>query len=166
MKRPSNKSVTLIELLVAVALIGLVILATANIDLFSRGYLLTADRRAKLQNELYLVADDICKNVAQAPGNLSNPAVSVAGSTITVINFTGGPSIIYTFNNYKIQKDVADLNIHQVIANFVPLSLDNGIGVEVNITGAIDPAYYNPLDINNPSAQIITRCYSHQASAR
>jgi Tfp pilus assembly protein PilW len=162
MKRSSNKSVTLIELLVAVTLIVLVILATANIDLFSRGYLLNADRKAKLQNELYLVADDICKNVAQAPGDFNNKAVTVGGTNVTVRNESA--FISYNFTNNKIQKNYADLSIHRVIANFTPSTLDNGIGVELNITGRYDPS--QNAAINNPEVNITTRCYSHQASAR
>ncbi|MFH1398310.1 MAG: hypothetical protein ABIH27_07175 [Candidatus Omnitrophota bacterium] len=164
MKLFNNLSVTLIELLLAIALLWLVLLATSNISLFSHGYLLNADRKVKLQNELTLIADDICKNVARAPGELSNRAVTVSGTRINVRNFTGGNDIIYDLNSYKIQKDFVDFNINRIIANFTPSYLDNGIGVELNITGRSDPS--NATAINNPQVNITTRCYSHQASAR
>ncbi len=146
----------------AIALLWLILLATSNINLFGRGYLLNADRRARIQNELSLIVEDICKNVVRAPGDLSSRAVTVTGTRIDV-NVTGGGSIIYDLNNYKITKDGAAFNINPIIFSFTPSPLD-GIGVELNITGRSDPS--NATAINNPQVNITTRCYSHQASSR
>jgi hypothetical protein len=160
-----NRSVTLIELLLAISLMWLLILATSNIDMFSRGYLLGADRRSKLQNELYLVAEDICKNVAQAPGDLSSRAVTVSGTTVTVRTAISHIDYEYDSANFKITKDTVPINNRGVIVTFEPQELDNGIGISLNINGTYDPPP-QIVSVNNPEVNITTRCYSHQASAR
>lgn len=139
-------------------------MATANLDLFSRVYLFNSDRRARLQSELYLITDDICKNVARATGDISNPAIWVTGTTTLNVNQTSGSAVVYTFTGNRIEKDGNPINIHRVIANFTPSSLHDGIGVELNITGR-----YNvtpPAGINNPEVNVTTRCYSRSASSR
>lgn len=150
----------------AVVLIWLVILAVSNIDMFSKGYLLSAERRSRLQNELCLVADDICKNVAQAPGDLTGAAVIKTGADLIVKREppASPATFTYTLTNYKIQKNLNNLNILPAITSFVFNPLDNGIGVELNIAGRYDPAL--SVSPNNPEASISTKCYSHQASAR
>lgn len=64
-----TKAVTLIELLIALVLIGIITLALSNIDIFSRFQVRTADRRAKVQNEALLVLEHIAKHLVRTTGN-------------------------------------------------------------------------------------------------
>lgn len=68
-KYPSARSLTLIELLIAVSLLAVMVLGIANIDIFSRFQLVTADRRVKLQNDLSLCLEHMVKNLSNAIGN-------------------------------------------------------------------------------------------------
>jgi len=63
------KGVTLIELLVAVSLIFLVILALTNIDIFGRTMVISSSNRALLQNELSTALEHISKNIVHATGD-------------------------------------------------------------------------------------------------
>lgn len=139
----------------------MVILATSNIDMFYRGVLSNIDHRTRLQNEISLVADDICKSVSLARGNLTAGAITMAGETLTINTPT---PISYTLTNYKIKKDGADLNVLPVVTSFIFNPLDYGIGVELNIAGKYNPS--QAVTINNPEVNITTKCYSRQASSQ
>ena len=69
------KSVTLLELLIAIVLLSIVTIGLSSIDLFSRNHVLSADRRAKLQNEASLALEHMSKHIGQAIGDFNNPAV-------------------------------------------------------------------------------------------
>jgi len=58
-----NKSLTLIEMLLAMALISVVVLGFFAIDLFSRNHLLGTDRQARLQNEISHLLGHMTKNI-------------------------------------------------------------------------------------------------------
>ncbi len=64
-----SKSITLIELLIAIVLLSVVVLSFISIDLFSRYHVLTSDRRAKLQNEVSLALEHMTKQISRAVGN-------------------------------------------------------------------------------------------------
>ena len=65
----SRKSVTLMELLIAMVLFGLIVLGVTNVETFSRYHLLASDRRAKLQNTISTCLEHMTKNLSQAIGN-------------------------------------------------------------------------------------------------
>jgi len=70
MTRPTNRNgVSLLELLIAVALISVIILAVTSIDMFGRRQALDSDRRAKLQNEITFILEDMTKKISKAAGN-------------------------------------------------------------------------------------------------
>ncbi len=58
-----NKSVTLIETLIVLVLLGLVILGFSSIDIFSRHQVTSADRHARLQSDSFYVLEHMTKNV-------------------------------------------------------------------------------------------------------
>lgn len=74
-KNSSIKSVTLLELIIAIALLSVIVLGLTSIDFFSRHHVVDADRRAKLQNQLYFVLEHMNRtitgttNVGGAIGN-------------------------------------------------------------------------------------------------
>jgi len=71
----SKHSVTLVELLLAMALIGLLMIGVSSLDSYARFNLVTADRRAQAQNEASFVLGHMTKNLSQAIGSVSMPGV-------------------------------------------------------------------------------------------
>ncbi|MFA4989509.1 MAG: hypothetical protein WC576_01915 [Candidatus Omnitrophota bacterium] len=63
------KSVTFIELMIAVVLLAVIILAINNIDIFSRRHLISADQRAKVQNDVSRCLEHITKSAGSSIGN-------------------------------------------------------------------------------------------------
>ena len=79
-----NKSVTLIELLIAVSIFALIVVGFSNIDTFSRYHVITSDKRAKLQNDASFVLEHMAKTIGQAIGDVNQAAVNtliIAGNT-------------------------------------------------------------------------------------
>ena len=66
MRSFTQTSVTLLELLISIVLIGLVILGLSNIESFCRNQLLSSDRRLKVQNEASFVLDHMAKQIMTA----------------------------------------------------------------------------------------------------
>ena len=73
-----KKAITLMELLIAVSLVGLLSIGMWSIDLFSRHQLMTSDRRARVQNEASFALEHMAKEIIKAIGDKDNPAVSTA----------------------------------------------------------------------------------------
>jgi Tfp pilus assembly protein PilW len=67
--------VTLIELIVAVILLSVIILAVMSIDTFGRYHLIGSDRRSRLQNKVAYALEHMQKNIALATGNFSLPTI-------------------------------------------------------------------------------------------
>lgn len=81
MNPASSKSVTLMELLIALALSSVIILGLTSIYLFSRFHLVTSDRRAQAQNEASYVISHMGKEIAKAIGNEKIDGVNSVVST-------------------------------------------------------------------------------------
>ena len=58
-----KRSVALIELLIATALIGFLIIGISSLDTFTRFHLISLDRRAQIQNEASRVLEHMAKNM-------------------------------------------------------------------------------------------------------
>lgn len=69
MKLTLNRSATLIELMIAVALLSIVALSLSSVHLFSRYHLNTSERRAKLQNEVSYILEHMTKEISKGIGN-------------------------------------------------------------------------------------------------
>jgi type II secretory pathway pseudopilin PulG len=75
MKLRLNKSLTLLELLIALSLFSVIVLAFTSIQYFSRFHLVTSERQSLLQNELSLALEHMAKYVSQASGYPNRPAI-------------------------------------------------------------------------------------------
>lgn len=76
-----SKSVTLLELLISIVLLGMIVLGFSTIELFGRFHALSSDRRAKLQNEASYVLEHMTKRISEAVGSRAVPGqdpISVA----------------------------------------------------------------------------------------
>jgi prepilin-type N-terminal cleavage/methylation domain-containing protein len=100
--KPSLRGLTLIELLIAIVLLSVIILAISNIDLFTRFHTISADRRVKLQNGVSYVLEHMTKEISRAIGNVVIDGINnivnftpIAGDTAIRVyidsNATGGP---------------------------------------------------------------------------
>jgi len=78
-----SKSVTLIELLIAVSIFALIAVGFSNIDTFSRYHVTSSDRRVKLQNDASYVLEHMAKNITGtgtrggAIGDINQPPVNL-----------------------------------------------------------------------------------------
>ncbi|MDD5585057.1 MAG: hypothetical protein PHV55_08390 [Candidatus Omnitrophica bacterium] len=68
-------AVTLMELLIALAIMGGVILGAMAFDRVSRGFLASTERQTRVVNAATFVADHIAKRGLTAIGDINNPAV-------------------------------------------------------------------------------------------
>ena len=96
MRSFTQKSVTLLELLISIVLIGLVILGLSNIESFCRNQLLSSDRRLKVQNEASFVLDHMAKQIGRA---ISDPEsdpiiVPVASNCFKVLVDANGNGVL------------------------------------------------------------------------
>lgn len=96
----NNKSVTLLELLIAVALLSVVVLGLTSIDFFSRNNVISADYKAALQNKIYLGLEHVRKNAVLAIGNERiDGARNVIDTVDTTFNSEGDRLKIYADKN-------------------------------------------------------------------
>lgn len=94
MLRKITSAVTLLELLIALVLIFLVILAFSTLDLFSRGQLINTDRRVKLQNGITLAMDHMVKQMMRTVGN---ELVYDRHTAVDIRNISNDPALQFCF---------------------------------------------------------------------
>lgn len=97
------RSVTLIELLIAISLLSVVVLVLSSIDFFSRHHVISSDRRAKLQNEASFVLEHMSKEIIRAIGN-----ERINGqNSVVMIGIIGGNAIsVYIDANQNGRRDL------------------------------------------------------------
>lgn len=79
-----KKAVTLIELILAIALMGVVILGVTSFDLGSRRFLQASERKTQALNEVTLLMDRISKDALLAVGSRNAPAAASNGLILTI----------------------------------------------------------------------------------
>jgi Tfp pilus assembly protein PilE len=87
-----DKSVTLIELIVAISLVAVMILGINNISIFSHNHAISSDRRAKVQNNVSLCLEHITKQGVKTIGN-----ERIFGSNTAVLTDTVLPETSLAF---------------------------------------------------------------------
>ncbi len=79
MRRLNHSSFTLVELVIAIMLLGVLVLSFFSIDLFTRGHAQDSERRAQLQNVLTFVIEHMKKNItgtASSGGAVGDPGAA------------------------------------------------------------------------------------------
>jgi len=100
-----NKSVTLVELLIAVCIFALIVIGFSSIDTFSRYHVVSSDRRAKLQNDASYVLEHMAKEIGKAIGDVNN-------STVDTANIGGDAAVqVWIDYNQNGQRDAGDREI-------------------------------------------------------
>lgn len=69
------RGLTLLELMIAIVLMGMLVLGFYSIDLFSRYHVISSDKRAKLQNEISYALEYMSKQVQQSMGDVNKPPI-------------------------------------------------------------------------------------------
>jgi len=175
-----NKSITLLELIIAMVILGFVVAGLYSIEIFSRAQLTAVDRRSRLQAEASYLLEHMVKNINQAIGDVNNLAVNndtISGCDQAVriwIDYNpngqrdaGDRQIAYCYKgtpdfqaryypNYPSSPDYEVIS--QRISNFIWSATDNFLFV--NATACWNPA--NPSDSrcgtpNNPAVTMQNR---------
>lgn len=96
-------AVTLLELLIAIILLGLVAIGIFSFDLFGGFHVTTTDRRAQIQNDAAYVLEHMSKEIAKAIGN---EKIDGANSVIDTSNIGSYTAIqVYIDANQNGQRD-------------------------------------------------------------
>ena len=116
---PRTPALTLMELLVAIALLSLVSLGVYSLSTFSQHHTTTASRQAEVQNEVSLVLDHMSKHISQAIGNAvstnPNPPIVV----IPVVNPTEIRAFIDTNGNGQSEAGIDHWTDYRLVSNRV-----------------------------------------------
>jgi hypothetical protein len=181
MKFHQNKYLTLIELILAITLVGVIILGINSINIFSHYQVISSDRRAKLQNDLSYCLDHITKEGLRAIGNERvfglNSAVNVSGSRLSffidgnkngridgVNTSTGDYWIRYSLASNQLSYcsrciSATSCSNCSVLSNritaFVPYKspdFSSGTYIDVLITGRWDPG--SAVSADNPEVSM------------
>ena len=122
MKERHNKSVSLLELLIAIVLLAVLALGLTSIDFFSRNHVISSDMRSRLQNEIYLALEHVSRSVIRATGDNGN--FGILDPT-----FVGPAPYHETFTQVRI-----DLNSPPTPNNYAD---DTWVGYALDLRGGI-----------------------------
>ena len=178
----SLRGVTLIELMVSVSLLWIVVIAVAGIDLASRRSLISANRRARVQDEARFAMEHMVRNI-----RLGNEISPTSGTNLTNVrvrinrDVNGNPLnspadtsddtwVRYDFDstNYRILYVPPTLTEptspgDEVLAKDITnLDFDilnqpvQPVFLTIDLTAAYVPSAYDPssVDPNNPGATL------------
>jgi prepilin-type N-terminal cleavage/methylation domain-containing protein len=102
------KAVTLLELLIAMVLIGMIVLGLHTIEIFSRFHILASDRRVKLQNDATYVLEHLAKTMLNAVGDVGD----ASRNPIETNTIEGDNALrIWTDTNSNGQRDTGDKQV-------------------------------------------------------
>jgi len=161
-----KKSVTLVELIMAIALMGVVVLGVTSFDVGSRHFLQASERKTQVLNEATLIMDRISRDALMAVGTVNAAAVTVAGNTITINQDTNQDGIVDTVVSYAMAGNQIRRTVGanaEVLTNratgFVPAVVANSNTARVVINLLFDPAqpqnaFDNPLITIDSSLEV------------
>lgn len=105
---------TLVELLIAVGLIGMIVLAIMAIDVASRRFFNTSDFETRVQNEVSPILDMITKDILRATGQRDDRGIILPSinrinirqdTAQTYSNYSDDPWVAYFLNNSAISTE-------------------------------------------------------------
>ncbi len=171
----NHKSVTLVELLIAVVLLSVIVIGFSSIDTFSRLQVMSSDRRAKLQNDASYALEHMAKEISMAIGDFNYNPVTIEDSNKRIRVYIDANNdgqrndyeIAYQYDsaNYQIQyyspyPSVTPETISKKISACVFNHTWNGTKenfVKVDIAARWDPAQAVSLD--NPEISMKNHIY-------
>lgn len=168
-----KRGFTLIELIIAISLVGMIILAIVAVDVASRRFVNTSDFEARAQNQIGPVLEMIAKDVSRAVGGGLKPGINQTNATNIGarldINSAGTPNntpwdysddtwAVYGLVNNTIRKKEcpesgwpcppasADLVVASYITNATTFNITNGT-VVISITAKLPEADSRPVTL-------------------
>lgn len=186
-----KKSVTLVELIIAISLFGVLVVAFTSFDTYSRQHVIVSDRRARLQNELAYALEQMSKYVLQGTGNfnnqplqqttngfrirvdLHNPPTPADLSDDTWISYTlSGNTLSCSLNSQTLSTHIisnvsyGSLPTSNPAAGFYYYFTDSNTMVEIGLVGRWDPSPLSAISVDNPQVVMKTKVYTRCSSAR
>ncbi len=180
-----KKALTLIELLLAVILIGMLVVSFVGIQRFAFHHAIASSRRADLQNEAFYVIEHLTKSLGTASGYLGCPAVRVqttashymlriyqclSSPAVEQFNY-GQPLSSGCLNCIQFLNKVDETVWENLTTKALPqpygisfLPINNNTSVMVNLTLRHNPALEAGED--NPEVKLSTIIDIPQASGR
>ncbi len=109
------KSISLVELLVSVMCVGIMVLSFYSLETFSHSQVMSADRRAKVQNSLAYCIEHMSKYVQVASGNASNAPIQVLA------------------NGFQVRVDSSLLQVP--VTSITPANFNDDVWISYTLTG-------------------------------
>ncbi|RLJ09805.1 MAG: hypothetical protein DRP15_02345 [Candidatus Aenigmatarchaeota archaeon] len=81
----NKRTITLIELILAIVLLGVIILSATAIDVASRYFFKSSDTKTQVLNEVSFILEHIQKNASQATGWIDDSGFNLPSSTRLLI---------------------------------------------------------------------------------
>ncbi len=97
-----KKSVTLVELLISIALLGIIVLGSAAFHLSSERFLSSSERKIQVLNELTFILQHLHKNILTATGTINNPGLVKSENQLQITQAAGTVTYIFDIANNKI----------------------------------------------------------------
>ncbi|MCM8823133.1 MAG: hypothetical protein NC822_00455 [Candidatus Omnitrophica bacterium] len=95
-----KSSLSLIELILSMALLGAIILGAVSFDYASHYFLQSSERASLILNELNFILEHIHKNASRATGDFFNPGIISNGINLLLIRLDlNNPSTPFTYND-------------------------------------------------------------------
>jgi putative endonuclease len=167
---------TLMELLLAVTLMGFVMLIAANVEVATRTFYFRADRQGQLQVRLSAAMEHMVKNISLAHGQVNNSGIN----PITANSIAVRLDLTHTPLDYS---DDTWVNYRQVGNQIIYCSNWNGaacsVGEETLVTGNVTTLQFTPhfaapranleisitgVDVDIPSVTLHTVVYPRSSS--
>jgi len=186
----NRKALTLIELLIAVILISVLLLAVISMDRFTRHHMVSSDRRSKLQNEVSLAIDHMSKNILNAIGDTVRPPFNFRADGFTVQVDTSGNGqldvgtdaiygyrlsnnqLLFCSNVVNVTTGTCNSGQEEVISNRITAltvdQKDETGAIKVNRCNLIVQARWNPAlgrGPDNPEVNMQASLVAHSVSS-
>ena len=143
-----NHGFSLVELIIAISLMGLIILAIVAVDVGSRGFLRTSDDESTLQNEANFIMETIVKDLGKSfKGTKNNPSVKVPSNDMVEIRNRGASGSFELSNSkwVRYQFDSSAKTIKQQTCD----------GASISSEGKCSGSWSNPQQLIR---NIVTAC--------
>ena len=134
-----KKSVTLVELIISIALLGVIILGATAFHLSSERFLSSSEKKTQVLNDLTFVLQHLHTNILVAVGNIGDPTPGIRKIGNRLLITKPGPTVVtYTFDiaNNRILFDGEVLT-----DKFVQLPGNNfsfKAGLDVGVYGGVE----------------------------
>lgn len=145
-------ALTLLELIIAIILLGVIVIGFSSIELFSRYQVLSADRRTQVQNEVALVLEHMSKNVMQGVGDATTAPIwwtATNGFSVRIEHQsppTVGNLSDDTIVSYTLSGNILTCSLdNEVISNRILSGVTNGQMPDNNPNSGFY-IYINPAD--------------------